>query len=609
MANFKLWALDTGKMSFDGRFFEALKFIEDFQLLDEKLWTVFVKLFETNPDDKDLGWRSEFWGKMMRGAALVYRYTKNERLFEIMEKSVRNLLTTADSLGRITTYSIEKEFRQWDIWGRKYVLLGLEYFLEICADEKLKDGIISSMRRQADYIISKVGNSEGKIPITHTSEFWEGLNSSSLLEPIVRLYRITGDEKYLDFAHEIVRCGGTKNFDIFKAALEGKLYPYQYPVTKAYEMMSCFEGILQLYMVSDNPDYLKMAENFARLVIDSDITIIGNAGCTHELFDNSRARQFDPAFTGIMQETCVAVTWMKFFFQLLSLTGKALYADEIEKTALNSLLGSVNFEKNKMDGVTLPVDSYSPLLFARRGQAVGGKKDLKDINYYGCCAAINAAGFGIGALFSVMSSYSGIAINMYHSGVAEFETPDGKNVILRIEGNYPTQGDIKIYIEPETQSKFAVSLRIPEWSDMTSVKVCGEEARAEKGSYAVIDRLWKKGDIIELRLNMDIKVIEAEDIEPNAPEAALKHFALKKGPIVLARDSALEGEDIRIPVKSENGKVKIKEIKPTKTADFKTQAEYEIVFSKGDRIRVIDYASAGGVWSEDRIISAWLNKE
>ncbi|HOL79541.1 MAG TPA: hypothetical protein PLA10_05895, partial [Clostridiales bacterium] len=82
MANFKLWALDTGKMSFDGRFFEALKFIEDFQLLDEKLWTVFVKLFETNPDDKDLGWRSEFWGKMMRGAALVYRYTKNERLFE-----------------------------------------------------------------------------------------------------------------------------------------------------------------------------------------------------------------------------------------------------------------------------------------------------------------------------------------------------------------------------------------------------------------------------------------------------------------------------------------------------------------------------------------------
>ena len=61
----------------------------------------------------------------------MYSYTRNPKLYEVMAKTVNDLMDTADEYGRISTYAINHEFEAWDIWCRKYVLLGMEYFLEI----------------------------------------------------------------------------------------------------------------------------------------------------------------------------------------------------------------------------------------------------------------------------------------------------------------------------------------------------------------------------------------------------------------------------------------------------------------------------------------------
>ncbi|MBR7077316.1 MAG: glycoside hydrolase family 127 protein, partial [Clostridia bacterium] len=385
--------LEPGAQSYGGAVGKALKWVEKETLLDPKLWAVFVEQFRIGDvDDADLGWRSEYWGKMMRGACFTYRCTFDEELYRTMEFTVKDILTTIDRYGRVSGYSVVREFHGWDMWGRKYVLLGLQYFLEICRDDALADRIVESMCRQADYIINKVGAGEvGKIDVTYTSEWWDGLNSSSILEPFVRLYNITGRPEYLDFAKKIIDCGGMRGFNIFEAALKGELCPYQYPVTKAYEMISCFEGIIEYYRVTCEEKYLRMAVNFARLVCESDITVIGSAGTTHELFDNSRARQFNPEFKGIMQETCVTVTWMKFCLQLLSITGDSKYADLMETSAYNALLGAVNYNRNPYQGEIFAFDSYSPLLNSTRGLAVGGYKPLLGgAMHWGCCVAIGA---------------------------------------------------------------------------------------------------------------------------------------------------------------------------------------------------------------------------
>ena len=277
---------------FNGILEESVKFIEEVQLLREDLWKRFVNQFKEEDADAEGGWRGEYWGKLMRGACFVYQYSQNPKLYEVLTATIEDILTAEDELGRISSYALSHELEAWDLWGRKYVLLGMQYYLEICKDEELAKRVIASMCHQVDYIMSKIGDpKEGKILITRATRHWRGLNSSSILEPIVRLYRLTGEQKYFDFATYIVNCGGTDIVNIFDLAYENKFYPYQYPVTKAYEMTSCFEGLLEYYFVTGEEKYKTSIVNYANKVLESDFTIIGCSGCTHELFDHSTVRQ------------------------------------------------------------------------------------------------------------------------------------------------------------------------------------------------------------------------------------------------------------------------------------------------------------------------------
>jgi DUF1680 family protein len=351
-----------------------------------------------------------------------------------MKQTVRALLETEDSLGRISTYSVENEFHGWDMWGRKYILLGLQYFIDVSDDAELREKAIATMCRNLDYIISKIGpESEGKLPITKTSNYWMGLNSCTILEPVVRLYLITGKKEYLDFADYIVSTGAVDEGNLFELAYEGKLYPYQYPVTKAYEMMSAFEGLMEYYRVTGIEKWRVAACNFGKLVAESDITIIGCSGCTHELFDNSAVKQANTQNLIIMQETCVTVTWIKFITQVLLLCADASLADAIESSVYNALLGSINTEHtDALAGFTF--DSYSPLLMATRGRALGGTQRMRNnTEVYGCCVAIGAAGTGHIPSIAVMASHDGVAVNLYESGVVNAVTPAGKNLSLSFD--------------------------------------------------------------------------------------------------------------------------------------------------------------------------------
>ena len=604
-----LQAPAPGTCRYDGAIADTVAHIERAQLTDPALWALFVEQFRVgNADDCNLGWRSEYWGKMMRGACFTYAYTQNEALYGVLEHTVRDLLTTQDAYGRITTYSFTKEFHGWDVWGRKYVLLGLQYFLEICRDHELAQAIVASMCAQADYMIEKIGNGEiGKLPITNTSEWWGGLNASSVMEPFVRLYNITGVQKYLDFAAGIIEAGGTSSFNIFEAAYEGVLYPFEYPVTKAYEMISNFEGILEYYRVTGDEKYRTMAENFARLVIDSDITVIGCAGTTHELFDHARVRQFDPRFDGIMQETCVTVTWMKFCWQLLCLTGDPKYADQIERSVYNALAGSVNVNGNNNPGLcrgqVFTFDSYSPLLNGVRGREIGGRQPLiPDTFWWGCCVAIGAAGTGLIPMTAVMSARDGAAVNLYLPGTYTQTFADGKTLTLRMETDYPVSDTVRIRVETDADTPVSVSVRIPSWSKRSTLCVNDDRTETVPGSYAVLTRVWTREDEIVLTLDMRTEILYARDIDPLADAASICHLALRRGPVMLARDSRL-GEDIReaVTVTDQGGFAVIEATQ----ASIPAQQAYRVQTEQGF-ITVVDYASAGQTWDPDLPITVWI---
>ena len=585
--------LPSGAAKYEGVAHESAWFILQKQLKDKSLWKKFVNVFREKADVVDNGWRGEYFGKMMRGACLTYRYLPDEELYEILYQTVQNLLSTQDEDGRITTYTKEAEFNGWDMWTRKYVLVGCLYFYGICQDESFKTQILNALQRHVEYLIEKIG--EGKISILDTSHWYGGLNSSSILEPIVELYRLTGKDKYLTFAKYILDMGGCKGGNLLELAEKGEIMPYQYPEVKAYEMMSYFEGALAYYEVTGEERYLHIVEKFVDAVRNSDITIIGCAGCTHELFDNSAKKQTEEtADKAIMQETCVTVTWMRLQERLLRLTGDEKYADGIELSAYNALYGSINIHGNKqycaeeqglLEGV--PFDSYSPLVNQPRGIGIGGYKKFKEGGYYGCCACIGAAGTGLFPLMSAMQSPDGYVFTYYNQGVVETE-----NATFYISGNYVATGEVKMKISLSKPKTFALTLRIPKWSNAPSVTVCGEKKAVEKGYYS-IEREWQDGDEILLVFHPEMRQLRLNG------KAAFVY-----GNIVLARDEQKENADVNQPFtaveKDGNLAVKMQKTEAGETLRF-------VLDTDMGGVLLTDYASCGKKWEEEKArISVWF---
>jgi hypothetical protein len=190
----EIYVSQIADAKYNGFVDDAFKFIEEFQLISPEHWRRFVYQFRSDAD-ADRGWKGEYWGKMMRGASLVYAYTKNPELYDVLSDAIEDMINAASVDGRISTYPRNAEFDGWDLWCRKYVLLGMQYFLDICKDNSLRERVIQSMKGQLDYIIAHIGSENGKKDINKATRNWRGLNSSSILEPVVRLYNITGEKR------------------------------------------------------------------------------------------------------------------------------------------------------------------------------------------------------------------------------------------------------------------------------------------------------------------------------------------------------------------------------------------------------------------------------
>ena len=592
-----------GSVSLHGIEDRMVRFIEEVQLSDAGLWQTFTNQFKEMTDG-DLGWRGEYWGKLMRGACITWKYTQNDKLYQILEDTVCDMLGAQDELGRFSTYPTDREYQGWDMWCRKYILLGFLHFHEICRSDALKERIVHALRKHLDYIVSKVGRGKNQIPIGRTSNFWFGANSLSILEPTVRMFQLTGDPKYLDFAEYLVTDGpdGDGN-QIFELAYEGKLPPYQWNIRKAYELMSCFEGALEYYRATGNEKYKTAAVNFARLVMETDVTLIGCCGCEHEKFDHSAATQTDGTNTIIMQETCVTVTWIKLCFQLLRLTGDSVYADEIEKSVYNALYGAVNTEKSK-NNCGFPFDSYSPLILNKRGRAVGGEQRLADGTVlYGCCAAIGAAGIGLVPEICMQQSRDGITVNLYADGEYILKTPLNNDIRLKTETDYPVGGNIKISVETAGKEEFEIALRIPRYSEHTIITVADRQIKPQAGEYCRIKRRWSCGDVIMIDMDMKPHVIHPIGCEQD--KNSKNYIAVKYGPLVLARDARLNcdiGEKVSLDY---NGADKIR-LKKCNTADFSVLCEFEVPLTDGRSTRMIDYQSAGKTWDERSLTEVWM---
>ncbi|HLN75309.1 MAG TPA: beta-L-arabinofuranosidase domain-containing protein [Prolixibacteraceae bacterium] len=540
-------------------------------------------------------WQTEFWGKWILSAIASWEYTRDPEMLAIIRNAVTGLLATQTPDGYIGNYSPQAQLAHWDIWGRKYTLLGLLAYYDISNDNKA----LEASRKLADHLMTQVG--EGKADIVKTGNY-HGMPSSSILEPIVLLYRHTGEKRYLDFARYIVGQWETASGPrLLSKSKEGVDVADRFPFPKewwswdngqkAYEMMSCYEGLLELYRITGEADYLKSAEMAVQNIIDTEINVAGS-GTAFECFYHGAQRQTEPTYHTM--ETCVTFTWIKLCNNLLRLTGNPMYADQIEKTIYNALMASM-----KEDGSQIA--KYSPL----EGRRHEGEQQCNmPIN---CCNANGPRAFTLIPRMAYMSSGNEIVVNLYSASKASIAVSPKNKVVIEQTTDYPVTDRIELTLQPERPEAFTLALRIPAWSAKSSITVNGIPVEnITSGSYSRITRTWAKGDKVSLQLDLSAHIVTLNGFQ-----------AIMRGPVLLARDSrfndgfvdeaaVVQHKDQIVELQASRDKPK--DIWMAFTAPLVLGTDLEGEFRNAHPVHFCDFGSAGNTWSPEVRYRVWIKQ-
>ena len=230
-------------------------------------------------------------------------------------------------------------------------------------------------------------------------------------------------------------------------------------------------------------------------------------------------------------------------------------------------------------------DSYSPLVYNKRGRGIGGFREMEDGNFYGCCACIGSAGIAIIPLFSVLRFEDGFVFNSYSSGGIETKTPKGQNVSFVVDSNLIT-GKTKILVRCVENERFSICFRKPEWcKDFT---LCADGEVEEKDGYILLTKDWTEQVI---SISMDVSLHKEECGEKTA---------FLYGNIVLALDSAKNLHDFE-------GELSFVEGRLVDCLEGEL-IRYQMTADDGKEYIFTDYASCGKDWETDSSkVSVWLN--
>ena len=542
--------------------------------------------FRNHNDNND--WRGEYWGKWVTAAALAYACQPSAEPLARIEGVVQGLIQTQDADGYLGTYDREHRLTVWDVWCRKYVLLGLMAAYDLTGDQT----VLQAACRQADNLIDELDRRKIKL-VDVGVDVLQGVAHSSILEPIAVLYQRTGNQKYLRFAKSIIAQwnapskGAPQGTHLMENALAGRA-----PLPNhAYAIMSCFEGICELYRATGDRQYLHAAVRFGQSVRKYERMIDGSVS-NHELFCGGARAQTE--MIEKPQETCATVTWIKLCAQLLRLTGDPIWADEMELSLYNAMVGAMT-----PDGEWFCY--FTPLT----GERVPSFIPHSDLNL-SCCVANAPRGLLLTPRWAVMTAKHGPVVNFYGPGTATVELSDRSTVRLVQETDYPAEDRVKLTITPAGKRRFTLSLRIPAWSQRTTLSVNGEDQPCEPGKYVKLNRQWAPGDQVALTLDLRGRAVPAPS---GAPQ-----LALMRGPILLALDNRfVPAQDLAVWLAANaEGMVQLQPCasKPAWAA-LAFEAPFEVhpshFFGRYTTNLVLcDFASAGNAWSATNLYRVWL---
>ena len=553
-------------------------------------------------------WQSEFWGKYMHSAVPYAKYSGSPKIAADIKKGVARIIATQEKCGYIGNYPAELRCGEgWDVWGMKYTLMGLLHSYDYTKDADSLD----AAKRLCDYVIAEIGpNSSRERELWQTGN-WSGYASSSILEPVVWLYRRTNDRKYLDFASYIVKgmtepAKGPRLLDLalkgvsvadrnelgYKTGMAWE-YVCKCGRSKAYEMMSCYQGILD-YVAAQSElstgdderlaDLRRAAIMTAEDIVREEINLAGGCACSEAWFHGAKKQHLPYAR---LQETCVTTTWMRLCERLLEVTDDPKWADELEKTFYNAYLAAMKPDGREFAG-------YTPL----SGNRWHGQHHC--YMHTDCCTANGPRGFLCFLRELCRNNGNTATFNFYASALVQG---------FDMYSLYPRENTVRIV--SHTEGMLKMRLRIPAWSGKTEIKINGVRHKGvQAGSYFLVSRDWKFGDIVEIAFDMPVVAHKLDHA-----------VAFTRGPILLARDSRFADGDMTESFRHgiKDGE-RIDGFTPVRVPSDDIWMAFSAVLPIGSHhenpeganwaeVKFCDYASAGNLWRSDNFYRTWFPEE
>ncbi|MBQ8422774.1 MAG: glycoside hydrolase family 127 protein [Coprobacter sp.] len=433
--------------------------------------------------------------------------------------------------------------------------------------------------RYADCVCREIGDREGQTVAVPGHQIAE--------MALAKLYLVTGDKKYLEQAKFFLdKRGYTSRKDKYSQA-HRPVIEQDEAVGHAVRAVYMYSGMADVAALTGDSSYIQAIDRIWDNIVNHKLYITGGIGATYS--GEAFGRNYElPNLTSYC-ETCASIGHVYMNYRMFLLHGDAKYYDILERTLYNSLIAGISLDGGKF---------FYPNPLASDGR-------FERQSWFGCaCCPSNVCRF-IPSLpgYVYATRDDSLYVNLFVANSSTLKL-GGKKVEITQSGNYPWSGDMAITISPQKRQSFTLKIRIPGWVQNTplpgdlysyiddkhtsyTIKLNGQPIEGDlHNGYFTITRAWKKGDKVEVSLDMTPRLVAAN----HKVAADRGRIAVERGPIVYCAEWC-------------DNDVKITNIllskKPIFDESYKADKLHGIIELQTNDVQVLNYDATGKLHVQD----------
>lgn len=571
----KLYSVDIDKVIWTGGFWaDRFDVCKDTMLLN--MWKIFddpklshaYRNFEIaagymDGEHKDPAFFDGDMYKWFEGCCSVYAITKDASLKQLMDKFIKTIIDAQRKDGYIHTQTIirdknnpgrKSEFAErlhFETYNFGHLMTAACVHYRATGERTLLDAAIKA----TDFLYAYYK----RAPF----ELAQNAICPSHYMGVAEMYRTVKDPKYLELAKGLIDIrsmvvnGTDDNQD--RIPFRQQMKAMGHAVRSNY----LYAGVADLYMETGEDSLMMSLNSIWDDVVNTKMYVTGACGALYDgtspdgtsyepdfiqKTHQSYGRSFQLPNITAHNETCANIGNVLWNRRMLQTTGEEKYADIMELALLNSVFPGISLDGKKYF-YTNPLAASDDFPYTLRWSE-GKHKDRQPWITCFCCPPNTVRTIAETQQYAYNLSKDGLWVNIYGSNTLETSIENAGLIKLTQTSDYPFDGKVKLEFTKAGKKEFSVFLRIPSWSKNAAVKINGKafDKIPVAGDYFELKGKWAKGDVIELDIPMQVRLIESNPLV----EETRNQVAVMRGPLVYCLESqdlpeGVKIEDIIIP--------------------------------------------------------------